>query len=90
MELLDVSGLAENHRKSLPTPLAVDISAGIQKPGISTHEMDLDDDTRASKRLCLPVEPSNQGLLHLLTEKLSALLNREEYGQLIDLRTALL
>ena len=87
--LLDVSGLAEIHPKGLPAPPAAEVSADVQKPGISTYEMDLDGDTRASKRMCLPVEPSNQGLLHLLTEKLSAMLNCDNYGGLTDLRTAL-
>ncbi|KAJ6018089.1 hypothetical protein N7451_001468 [Penicillium sp. IBT 35674x] len=88
--LLDVSRLAEYHSKSLPAPPAAAGLADVQKPGISTHEMDLDDDTRAPKRMCLPVEPSNQGLLHVLTEKLSALLNCDKYGGLADLRTALI
>lgn len=87
--LLVIPGLAENYPKGLPAPLTADVSADVQRPGISTHEMELDDDTRASKRVCLPVEPSNQGLLHLLTEKLSVLLNCDNSRGLAGLRTAL-
>lgn len=87
--LLDDSRLAEFHPKGLPAPPAAAVLADAQKPGISSHEMDLDDDARAPKRMCLPVEPSDQGLRHLLTEKLSALLNCDNYGGLADLRTAL-
>ncbi|KAJ6084451.1 hypothetical protein N7486_011251 [Penicillium sp. IBT 16267x] len=87
--LLVISGLAENSPKGLPAPPTAGVSAGVQRPGISTHEMELDDDTRASKRVCLPVEPSNQSLLHLLTEKLSVLLNCDHSRGLAGLRTAL-
>lgn len=88
--LLDVSRLAEYHPKGLSAPPAAAVLADVQKPGISSHEMDLDDDARAPKRMCLPVEPSNQGLRHLLTERLSVLLNCDNYGGLADLRTALM
>ncbi|KAJ5659099.1 hypothetical protein N7507_005550 [Penicillium longicatenatum] len=87
--LLDVSGLAGSHPRGLPAPPPTELSADLKKPGISSYEMEMDDDPRAPKRMCLTVESSNQGLLHLLTEKLSTLLNFDNAGGLAGLRTAL-
>jgi hypothetical protein len=73
----------------LPAPPPTELLADLKKPGISSYEMEMNDDPRAPKRICLTVESSNKGLLHLLTGKLSPLLNFDNAGGLAGLRTAL-
>ncbi|KAJ5778568.1 hypothetical protein N7520_001814 [Penicillium odoratum] len=87
--LLDTSALSEDRSQALISLAANDVEADVQKPGIMSHDMEQSLSTRASKRMCLPVQPTIQGLLPLLMKRLSALLKCDDDSGLAGLRTAL-
>ncbi|KAJ5935678.1 hypothetical protein N7466_005225 [Penicillium verhagenii] len=87
--LFNTSALAEKSPKDSSGPPTAEVTLDLQRPGTPADGMDQTEDMRASKRMCLTVEPLNKSLRHRQMERLSEMINYDGSRGLAGLRTAL-
>lgn len=66
----------------------MNLSTASQRQGVTAQEQEINEETRAPKRLCLAAEYSDRHLQRVLMKELSSLLGCDCAGSLTDLRTA--
>ncbi|KAJ5300562.1 uncharacterized protein N7443_005564 [Penicillium atrosanguineum] len=69
--------------------LVEELSLASQIPDVTGQRKEQNNETRASKRICLSVEPSGQDLQQSLTATLSSLLGHDRIESLTDLHAAI-
>lgn len=85
---MDSSLSAASRPEALSEAMEIDSLTVNRRPGVLNSESLQSEETRASKRLCLPAGPPAQGFSGLFTSKVSSLLGNDSAASLTDLHAA--